>query len=238
MKEIDFLPEWYKSSRRREFGYRTQYIALTGIFVVMLVWNFTAAYSISRAKAELNRMSVSRKDDESISAKLAGLKKEVASLQKKVESIEKIESKIDVANVLAEMSFLIDERIVLSKVQFIAEKFADKQNVESNIVSAVRLAEVKIGNKEAQSVGDARFKIVISGVAADASDVAAFVCELEDSPYFCNVIPLFSRNKQIQRESISMTGNQSEKKNISRMQENLRVSEFEISCYLANYFER
>jgi len=238
MKEIDFLPEWYKSSRRREFGYRTQYIALAGIFVVMLVWNFTAAYSISRVKAGINRMSVSRTDAESTSAKLARVKKEVASLRRKVESIEKIESKIDVAGVLAEMSFLIDERIVLSKVQFIAEKFADEQNGKSNIVSAVRLAEVKIGNKEAQSVGDVRFKIVISGVAADASDVAAFVCELEDSPYFCNVIPLFSRNKQIQRETNPVMGDYNQKKGVSQTQENLRVSEFEISCYLANYLER
>ena len=238
MKEIDFLPEWYKSSRRREFGYRTQYIALAGIFAVMLVWNFTAAYSVSRAKAELNRMSVNRAGAESTSAKLAELKKEVASLHRKAESVERIESKIDVASVLAEMSYLIDESIVLGKIQFIAERVADEQNVESNIVSAVRLANVKIGDKEARSVGDIRFKIVISGVAADASGVAALVCKLEDSPYFCSVIPLFSRNKQIQRESNPMAGSQNEKKSISSMQDSLPVSEFEISCYLANYFER
>ena len=58
MKEIDFLPEWYKSGRRRQMSYRTQYAALACIFVVMLVWNFLTARSVSQAKAELAQEKV------------------------------------------------------------------------------------------------------------------------------------------------------------------------------------
>jgi len=238
MKEIDFLPEWYKDGRRREFSYRTQYIVLAGVFVVMVVWNFTAAYSISKAKAELVQMSASKAEAESTSAKLDRIKSEVARLQKKAESVEKIESRIDFASVLAEMSFLIDERVVLSKVQFFAEKFADEQQFKPNIVSAVRVAGIKIGDKGALPFGDVRFKVVISGVAADASDVATLVCKLEDSPYFYNVIPLFSRNKLIRRETNPAVRPQISEKGVSEPQENFRVSEFEISCYLANYHEK
>ncbi len=238
MREIDFLPEWYKSGRRREFGYRTQYIALAGIFVVMVVWNFTAAYSISKAKAELVQMSAGQAEAESASAKLARIKTEVAGLQRKVESVEKIESRIDFASILAEMSFLIDKRIVLSKVQFIAEKFADEQEAKPNIISAVRMAGINLGDKGALPVGDVRFKVVIGGVAADAGDVADLVCKLEDSPYFCNVIPLFSRNKLIRRETNPAVRPQNLEKGVSAPQENFRVSEFEISCYLANYREK
>jgi hypothetical protein len=238
MKEIDFLPEWYKDSRRREFSYRTQYIALAGIFVVMVVWNFTTAYSISKAKAELVQMSASKAEAERTSVKLDSIKSKVASLQKKVESVEKIESKIDFASVLAEMSFLIDERIVLSKVQFIAEKFADEQQAKPNVVSAVRVAGIKIGDKGALPVGDVRFKVVMGGVAADASDVAALVCKLEDSPYFCNVILLYSRDKQVRRETNPAVRPQISEKGVSEPQENFLVSEFEISCYLANCHEK
>jgi len=63
---------------------------------------------------------------------------------------------------------------------------------------------------------------VISGVASDASYVADLVCKLEDSPYFCQVIPSFSRNREIKVET-------------GVAEENLRISEFEIRCYLANY---
>jgi hypothetical protein len=220
MKEIDFLPEWYKSGRRRQIGYRAQYIALGGIFVVIVVWNFIATHSISKATAEV--ASGAARQAESESREFARIKSQVAELQKKAKSIEEIDSKIDVANVLAELSFLIDEKIILGKVEFKAEELADIQKSKANAGSAVRVARAKFGGRGTQSLGDVRFKIVINGVAADASEVAELICKLEDSPYFCQVIPSFSRNKKI-------------KVGMSSAREDLQVTEFEISCYLANY---
>jgi hypothetical protein len=221
MKEIDFLPQWYKSDRRRQFSYRTQYVALVGIFMVMVMWNFITARSISKAGAELTRMQASQAEAESASVKLARVKGELADARKKMKSMEEIDSGIDVAGVLAEMSFLIDERIVLGKVQFIAERFEDKQQATPDGDFAVRVAGSAIRAKDLLPLGDVRFKVVISGVAADAGDAAALVCGLEDSPYFCNVIPVFLRSRQI--------------RNVSESADVFRVSEFEISCYLANY---
>ena len=57
MKEIDFLPEWYRSGRQRQMRYRTQYIALGGIFAVMMVWNLVCICSLSSAKTQLARMA-------------------------------------------------------------------------------------------------------------------------------------------------------------------------------------
>lgn len=238
MKEIDFLPQWYKKGRQRQFSYRTQYVALAGIFVVMVVWNFVTAHSISRARAELTQMQASHADSQSASAKLADVKSELADLKKKAKSIEEIDSRIDVASVLAELSFLIDERIVLSKVQFIAERFEDKQQATPGSGFAIRVAGSAIRGKGQLPLGDVRFKVVISGTAADAGDVAALVCRLEDSPYFCSVIPLFSRNKQIKRGTNPAENILSYNRNVSKSAALFRVSEFEISCYLANYREQ
>lgn len=238
MKEIDFLPQWYKKGKRRQFSYRTQYVALAGIFVVMVVWNFITAHSVSKANAELVQMQAKQTAGESASAKLAGIKNELANSQKKVRSIEQIDSQIDVASVLAEMSFLIDERIVLSKIQFIAENFEDRQQVTPAGGFAVRVAGSAVGAKGSLPLGDVRFKVVVSGIAADAGDVAALVCKLEDSPYFCSVIPLFSRNKQIQRGTNFGRSVRSYNRNVSKSADIFRVSEFEISCYLANYIEQ
>ena len=127
MKEIDFLPEWYKNGKRREVSYRTQYLALGGVFVVMVVWNFITAQSISKARAQLVQMETRQKKAESLSIELNELKGELRGLQEKDQTKENIDSKIDVAAVLAELSFLIDEKIVLNKVEFIAEKFESKQ---------------------------------------------------------------------------------------------------------------
>jgi len=246
MKDIDFLPEWYKSGKRREISYRTQYIALGGVFVVMVVWNIITAQSISRAKAQFGQMETRQTQAEGLSIKLDELKSELRGLQEKVESIEEIDSKIDVAGVLAEMSFLIDEKIVLGKVEFIAEKYENKQQDElspraSNVARAVR---AKMSGKQELPLGDVRFRVVIGGVAADGSDVADLICNLEDSPYFCQVVPSFSRTTVITAAGDpslhSKIKDENTKGTVQKNKENIRiqVSEFEISSYLANYREQ
>lgn len=222
MKEIDFLPEWYKSGRRQQISYRTQCVALGGIFAVMMVWNFVTSYSISKTEAGLIQEASRQTEAKSASQEFAGIKNRLTRLQRKASILEEIDSKIDVTNVLAEMSFLIDEKIILSEVEFSAEKFVDGRESKLRSGSTVRAAWGNSGNKEAAMPCDVRFKVVISGIAADARDVAELICRLEDSPYFRLVYPSFSRNKKI-KAGPEFAG------------KSYQVSEFEISCYLANY---
>jgi len=237
MKEIDFLPEWYKSGRRRQVSVRRQYIALGGIFVVMIVWNFVATHSIARTEAELKQMSAMTSSTESTSQEFARVKDLLHAAAEKANILKEIDSKIDVAGVLAEMSFLIDNRIILSKVEFSAERFADKQGANVNSGSVVRVAGSNFAGQGAPPLGDVRFKVVINGVAADASDVAALICKLENSPYFCQVVPSFSRNAEVKVKTNIIVDLPSANKSVLRSTENLVLSEFEISCYLANYSE-
>ena len=222
MKEIDFLPKWYKSDRRWQINYRTQYIVLGGVFVVMVVWNFVAAHSLSEAAEQLTHLKSRVSATENISREFTDTKNEIAQLQKQAKSIEEIDSKIDVANILAEISFLIDEKTILSKAEFIAEKFLDKVDKPKRGSVVRAMGQSEFDKKQALSIGDVRFKIVMNGVAANASDVAELICRLEDSPYFCQVYPSFSRNTELKMKT-------------NPAEENLQVSEFEIDCYLANY---
>jgi cell division protein FtsB len=248
MKEIDFLPEWYKSGRRRQVSYRTQYIAIGGVFVVMVVWSFITTYSISRAKAQYAQIATNQTQAEKVSAKLAELENEMSLLRKNAESIEEIDSRIDVASVLGELSFLIDEKIVLRKAEFIAEKFLDEDDVKSSPTAVVRAVQASLGSKKELPLGNVRFKIVIAGVAADASDVATLMCKLEDSPYFCQVVLAFSRgDAEIGIERVPSSFAETDVaggavKNKDRVRESgvqskIHVNEFEINCYLANYRE-
>ena len=79
--------------------------------------------------------------------------------------------------------------------------------------------------------GDVRFKVEISGIAADAGDVAELICKLEDSPYFCQVYPSFSRNSRIKAGTVPWLGSDSS----YTADDSYQISEFEIGCYLANY---
>jgi Tfp pilus assembly protein PilN len=246
MREIDFLPEWYKSGRRREVSYRTQYIALSGVFLVMMVWSLTTTRSISKARAESAQMAARQSQAETVSSESAELESELRGLQKRAESIEEIDSKIDVASVLAEMSFLIEEDVVLNKVEFIAEKFEGKAKRPQRTGAVVRAVRAKTGGKRDMPLGNVRFKVVIAGVAADASDVAALICKLEDSPYFCQVVPSFSRNAEMEikiaaslrTDTDIVTRTLHTKDSVRGAGGRIQVSEFEINCYLANYREQ
>lgn len=245
MKEIDFLPEWYKSGKRREVSYRTQCIALGGVFLVMVVWNIITTQSISKAKAQLVQMENKKTQAENVSIKLGEIKSELGCLQEKAEIIEDIDSKIDIASVLAEISFLIDGKIVLSKLELVAEKFKDKQQDEQSPRNGtvVRAARSTFNEEHELPLGDVRFKVVIGGVAADAGNVAALICKLEESPYFCQVVPSFSRTAVITTAANPdfnlKINSESTNKNVSKDENNIQVqvSEFEISSYLANYRE-
>jgi len=248
MKEIDFLPEWYKSSKRRQVSYRTQYIAISGVFAVMIVWSLTAARSISKIQAQVDRLADEQAQAQQVSAEFAGLEDDIEALRKKAESIEKIDSRINVANILAELSYLIDERVVLRKAELVAEKFENEQEAKDSkgTNTVVRAVSAVSKNKKELPLGDVRFKVVIAGVAADASDVATLMCKLEDSPYFCQVDLAFSRgdakvnasNTPAYSEQTSIDEENVKSKNAvpeTKVKSEIQVNEFEINCYLANY---
>ncbi|MBN2137284.1 MAG: hypothetical protein JW720_05730 [Sedimentisphaerales bacterium] len=237
MKEIDFLPEWYKNGKRRDASYRTMYVVLGGIFAIMMVWNFFASSSVSRAEAELTRIAGGNAEAQAAARDFSQIKNLLAELQKQTETIQAIDSRINVAGVLAELSFVVDGPIVLRKVQITAEKFADTaaQASSNRPGSLVRAARVKKAGDQKLPIGDVRFKIEIGGVAAKAGDVAALICKLEDSPYFFQVVLLFSRNIHIKSETemTRRTENSRDERNAPAV--NVKASEFEIRCYLANY---
>jgi hypothetical protein len=246
MKDIDFLPEWYKTGRRREVSYRTQYMALGGIFLVMAVWSLAASRSISRARAEFGDMAEMHAHAESVSAELSVLEDQFTSLRKKFESMEETDSRINVADVLAEMSFLIGQEIVLRKVEFTAEKFPTEQKDKASTGTGAVVRAVRAGSRQKRQLllGNVRFKVMMAGVAANAGDVAALTLKLEESPYFFQVVPSLSNTKlQIENAPASeatpdVVGRVSEARRAAADTGiSLQATEFEINCYLANYRE-
>jgi hypothetical protein len=245
MKDIDFLPEWYKSGIRREVSYRTQYMALGGIFLVMAVWSLAASRSISRARAEFADMAATHEKAQSVSGDLAVLEGRFRSLQKEFASVAEIDSRIDVASVLAEMSFLVKEEIVLSKVEFVAEKFANEQKDKASTRTGgvVRALRVSSRQKQKLPLGNVRFKVVIAGMAPNSRAVADLLVRLEESPYFFQIVPSFSNSTKLEIEgapSPEATTDDARRTSETRDRPanagmSLEATEFEINCYLANY---
>lgn len=245
MKEIDFLPTWYRQSRQRRISVRRQYIALGGAFIVLMTWNLVATSSISKATTELARHQAREANARTTSLKFAELRGQITQLQKKARFLEKIDSRIDVAGTLAEMSALVNSSVVLSKVEFVAERFPDKQAGKPGGNSAARVAQSGSGQTQEAPLGNVRFKVLMKGVAADASKVAALVQSLERSPYFRQVHPSFSRNTELSTVKGSAARSSDAGQAAGKHQPGpevrhttaLQVTEFQITCLLANYNE-
>lgn len=219
MKEIDFLPDWYKSGKRRQTSRRLQYALLTCTLVVMVLWNLHAGYNISQARADLEKKKQENLNTKDVKQQYHNLKSEVTQLQKKADFLDKLHSRIQVTNILGEISFLTDNKIVLTELRFQAEKIRNITQNDSGYT--VRVAGSNASGNNSLPLGQMRFKVIIKGIAADAGEVADLVFKLEKSPYF--------------RDISSSLKNRKIKNKTALMKKPIQVSEFQIECFLANY---
>jgi hypothetical protein len=224
MKEIDFIPDWYKRDMKCKMIYRSQYFVLAAILVVIVFSNFIASKSISNATAEVNQVTSKYAEAQKNVQQFLSLQRQLEQLKERSLLLAEIDSKINVSSVLAEISFLVNDRIALNDVTFTAEEFAQSQTNQTSSDSTVRVAASSQPSGSNRVIGNVRFKVTIGGIATDASDVAKLICKLENSPYFFQVVPLYSRDT---------------KTNVSgRITGSYRLNEFQINCYLENYYER
>ena len=212
MKEIDFIPQWYRDRQKQRVGYHTQYVVIIGIFAAIVLWSFATCYSVSKAKAQINRIQASLAENADLADECKQFTTGLNRLRDKDQILDKLDHKTSIANVIAELSFLVPDNVILSKIDIGLEPFTE--GVVSANKSHVRLLRRSADAAGAMPAQDCRFKVVLAGIAAGVEDVAGLISRLEDSSYFCQVVPGFSRAAKVK---------------------GFMVTEFEISCYLANY---
>ena len=238
MREIDFLPEWYKERKRRQLRLRRQYVILGATFLAMMGYNLTCMRRIARAGAELNRFESWQVEARQAVAEFDRVTRHLNRARVKADLIGRIDSKIDVAAMLAEMSHIIGETVVLRGAEFVAEPLHDDDRQRAT-GTGVRVADDKKDDAGKTRWGAVRFRILLTGVAASPNDVAALVCRLDDSPYFRRVYPSYSRPGNVQLSAGTTQGAPAVRVGTvpAAPPDGLDVTEFEIVCYLANYRE-
>ena len=209
MREIDFLPDWYRHGRVEKRKYREFYVAIGLIVLVMVVWSIFANGRVAVVKARNTTLQNARFIQTQGQAEYDAAQNKFGQMQTKQRMLDSVKSNMAVSNVLAEISHLLDSRVVLKKLEIKAEPIPSQTNAknEIQIYSADSDKSKMFDNK-------VRYKIVLSGLAADAAQVAEAINMLEMSDYFFQIIPGFSRNTLIGER---------------------QVCEFELTCYLSNY---
>jgi len=238
VKEIDFLPEWHKEGRRRRLHMRRQYAALIVLFLALVTYNAIATHKIARANADLANLEDRRFWAEGLVHEYETVTEQLEVRQAKVASIEQVDTRIDMAAVLAEISYIIGDRVLLSRLEFTPESLADQEKTPDRDRAVVRSASPSRAPQKAASLGKVRFRVALAGIAVDSAEVGALVRRFDDSPYFQLVHPLY-RDNTIQIGTTESPASRASESETRRADTRLiSVTEFEITCYLANYEER
>ena len=237
MKEIDFLPEWYKEGKRRKVNMRRQCVALGLIFLTMIMYNTLSAHRIATATAGLEQLEGQRGRAESVVHRFEMLSEELDDYQAEVNSLAQMDSRMDPVAVIAEISHVVGTRVVLSRMEFTAEPVTQHEGKKEKS-SSVRTANGGRKTNQATPLGDVKFQIVLVGVAANPTDVGDLVSRLEKSAYFQNVRPIGYSTTKLDVPS-GRQGNPAGQgtKGIADDKIKVQVTEFQITCYLANFDE-
>lgn len=207
MKEIDFLPEWYRQGRLAQVKHREFYVAIGLVVFFMGIWSVFANSRVAIVKAQNTSLREAKLAELGSIVEYDLTEEKYQQIKTKQQILDSIKSYLTVSNVIAELTHLLDSNIVLEKLMIKAEPFSVRSSkAEIKAASAVGQAT--------ESDKNIRFKITLTGLAADTAGVAEIINRLERSDYFFQVVPGYSRN--------TATGQ-------------YQASEFEITCYLSNY---
>ena len=209
MKEIDFLPEWYKQGRVQQEKHREFYVAIGLIVFIMIAWGIFANGRVVAAKGKNITLKNTKLTRLASETEYSQVESEYEMLKAKCQTIDSIRSHIVVSNVIAELTHLLDNGVILKKLEIKAEPIPEQDKKTGvTTVGAQGSDQASIFDKKT------RFRIVLTGLAADTTQVAGVINKLEQSKYFFQIVPSYSKNTTVGQ---------------------YQASEFEIICYLANY---
>jgi hypothetical protein len=210
MKEINFLPDWYIQDRIKNRKRQEYYAVVILVIVDLIAWNIFINEKAALAKTGNQYYTRAYQAQCKGELKYNIAQAAYTQLKTKAAVLDSMDSKIKISTVLAELSYITGDKIILSSLEIRSVPFEDKSS-KSN--GQIRVASDNSQQTNSSTVKN-RFKIVIQGIASSPGEVALLITSLEESKYFTGITPGFSKNNEI---------------------DGRQVSEFEISCFLANY---
>lgn len=216
MKEIDFIPEWYRADRKRKRRYVRQSTMMAIIFVVMVVWSFIVDRHVTEVNAQVQEIRSALAKGQNRVAQVMEIQGQIEQMQQKTELLDKLSGRTKMTAILAEVSYLMKDEVVLSDLILEQEDIESAKDTKSLAAAAV----VQIGSPT-ESNEDAvvpeipsRTVMTLNGIATEPADAAALISRMEQSMYFDGIALVFSRPKKVKEEN---------------------VTEFKIRCYVADY---
>jgi hypothetical protein len=215
MKELDFLPDWYRADRQRKHRRQRHYV-LFGLVVALLAgWSFFVGQSVRGLQADTRTVEATLEQGMQTIQTAQEMESEIERLSRQAETLAVLTPRTPVSAVLGELSACVSDQIILGRVSLVQEPVIDNNAKTSPAANGViRLGAARADVPTTAPEGPQRTRVILTGIAAGGADVARLIDRLETSGYFETISPGFSRAKKVgDRE----------------------VTEFEITCGVADY---
>ncbi len=216
MKEIDFIPQWYKAGRERKQRYIRQYALMAILVTLMVGWGFAINGHIAHVSAEVEGIQAAFEKGRLRSEQATCLESRIAEMRQKTTLLDKIASRTKMTAILGELSYLIGENVILSKLSLQNELIQNSGRKNAFASAAV----VRVSGSQKNDPDDviplspSHCKVVLTGIAVRPADAAALIARLEQTDYFNQVSLVYSKPKEVKERD---------------------VTEFEIRCFVADY---
>lgn len=187
MRETEFLPGWYPQLKRRKRIALLQAWMTVALAVGLGAWSITTAREVSSARGV----------DEALTGRLHRTQAELTeldellALQKKCrqqyEVLEQLGGHVEAARVLDRIDEIMPHEMALLDFNY---------QVEERPRAAYPLVTVAAGRSSAPALTtDRRLRIRLRGVSPTDVDVARFLAQLGDVPYFDEVSMTYAKNR-------------------------------------------
>jgi len=235
VRDLDFLPDWYKDRKKSHSRVRKQYIALVAVFLLMMTFNLTALHRAGRVAAGVARCQEQRVQAEATVHEFNLITRELSQIKAKADLVRRIDTRIDVAPILAEISHIVDDSVVLSRIEFIGEPISPSEE-PARVKAPVALPVAAADTRRESMLEASTLRVVLAGIASQSSQVADLVYRLDRSAYFRQVRP-----SSYGRAKIQLGGPTAIPVEMGTVRADspgmMDVTSFEITCVLANYEE-
>lgn len=215
MREIDFIPEWYKTDRMRKRQNVRHSTLIAILFSVMMLWSFIAGSHVRHVTAAVEEIQEAYQKSTARVDQTQVLNDEIAALKQKATLLDRITPRTKATSILGELSYLIQKNIILSELSLSYEPIENSGPSQSAASAAVvKVARKQNGANQVVSDVPSRLKVVLTGIASQPAAAASLIARLEETQYFQQVTLVYSKPKQVRQQN---------------------VTEFEISCIVADY---
>jgi len=178
MTEIDFVPQWYRSSQCRRRDLAVRVTCLCVLAAAMVAWSIHNLAATAAARADLAVLQDSFRSQEILLDQYAGLQRRLDELEGQQALLQALRGGARVKQLLAELSHLMPDAMALTDVAL---------NLRDRVEAG--------GQRGSQpSRGDSTpGTVTVKGLAASNVEVGSLLAALDRSPCFREVEMSYSR---------------------------------------------